>query len=106
MNGEIVDRLEASFTRQELFDKFFGGPEMRQLANLWAANFAQGAQRGDGDRFDLSTASYREGALAVLQSLMVGMPDDAAALFLASAKSRFLARAVNAQLKARGHQED
>jgi hypothetical protein len=102
MNGEIVARLEATFSGEELFDKFFGGPEMRQMANLWAANFAQGARRGEGRQFDPETESYREGALAVLQALMVGMSTDAAALFLASAKSRFLARATNAQRRAKG----
>ena len=107
MNAEINDRVEASFTKEELFDKFFGGPEMRQLANLWAANFAHSLQLSAGRKFDSqkddpSTASYRAGALAVVQALMEGMSPEAGRVFLQSAENQFVARNVNAQRRAKG----
>ena len=45
MNAEINDRLETTFTKEELFDRFFGGPEIRRMANLWAAAFGHGARQ-------------------------------------------------------------
>jgi Arc-like DNA binding domain len=108
MNAEINARLEATFTKEELFDRFFGGPEMRQMANHWAAAFAHGAGQYSGGQFDSqkdtdpSTDNYRAGALAVVHALMVGMPAETATLFIAQVQQRFISRVVNAQLRAKG----
>lgn len=110
MNGEIVARLEATFSKEELFDKFFGGPEMRQMATMWAASFAHSLQLSAGRKFDSqkdtpNTDNYRAGALAVVRALMEGMSPAVGRRFLQSAESRFFTREINAQHKASDHQE-
>jgi hypothetical protein len=116
MNAEITNRLDTAYTKEELFDRFFGGPEMRRMATLWAAAFAQGAKLGaylqHGAPFDSpldqkeitdpTTMSYREGALAVVKALMMGMPTDIAALFIESLKGRFVSDVINTRRRAKG----
>jgi hypothetical protein len=41
LNSELVDRVEASFTRED----WFGGPEIANMARLMAAAFMRGGQR-------------------------------------------------------------
>jgi hypothetical protein len=116
MNAEITDRLETSFTREDSFDRFFGGPEMRQMATLWAAAFVQGAKFGayTGHRTSLDkpldkkeitnpkSKIYQQGALAVLQALTIGMPTDDVALLVESFKGRFMTDLVNERRRAKG----
>ena len=116
MNAEINGRLETTFTKEHLFDDLFGGPEMRRLAVMWAAVFAYDAQAGQylqhgtpigspvdkKDLTDPASGAYRHGALAVVEALMKGMPDEAKALFLESLRSRVVTGIINRPRKAKG----
>jgi|GEM_PF-2753998 hypothetical protein len=88
MNAEIADRLETSFTKEDMLDRFFGGPEMRRMAILWAAAFMQGAGPSHKNEFtDPTTTAYLGGAFALIQSLMMGMPTDRQAALVDALKS-------------------
>ena len=116
MNAEINGRLDSSFTREDVFDRMFGGPEMRRMAMLWAASFYHGAQLGaqmeHGGKVDRevdpkeltnpTTTAYQEGAHAVVDALMKGMPSEAKRNFIQSLKSRAVTDEINARRRARG----
>jgi hypothetical protein len=112
MSEEMAVRLGQSFGEEETF----GGPEMRRMTMLLGVAFLQGAQQGQYmhhgtpinaplDQRELTnpaSGTYREGALAVVQSLMVGMPEDNKALFLMSLESRVVSDFMNKRRLANG----
>jgi hypothetical protein len=116
MNGEMVDRLEASFAREDALDRFFGGQEIRQLATLWAAAFVRGAQFGNYMQHgtpiggpldkkgitDPTTSAYFEGVLAVVESMTREMPTDAVVMLVESFKARFSSDVSNKRRGAEG----
>src|SRR5262249_22520015 len=116
MNAEINSRLDSSFTKEDIVDRMFGGPELRRMAMLWAAVFSHGARLGaymeHGGKADHeldpqdftnpTTSSYREGAHAVVAVLLKGMPSETKKLFIESLKGRAASDEINAPRRARG----
>jgi len=108
MNTAITTLLESAFTREETVDRMFGGRELRRMATLWAATFERGAEFGarldrkepDPKEFtNPKTQAYRQGALALLQAVTLGMSADDVVLFIESFKGRFLSNIANKQRK-------
>jgi Arc-like DNA binding domain len=119
MNAEITDRLETSFFKEDMLDRFFGGPEMRRMATVWAAKFAEGARHGayseHGPPFDRpldkkeltdpKTRTYQGGAQALVESLLIGMPYETKVLFWESLRGQIVSDEINARRRARIERE-
>ena len=75
MNTEAVARLQQTFSE----DQAFGGAEMRRLVYLMAANFSTGARGRAGGRpgWVDDPDGYRAGMMAVVNALLLGLPDAA-----------------------------
>lgn len=92
MNAAITDRLETSFTKEDMLDRIFGGPELRRMATLWAAAFMQGVGSSRKKEFtDPTTTAYLGGAFTLIQSLMMGMPTERKAALIEALKTGTLA---------------
>jgi Arc-like DNA binding domain len=116
MNTEINGRLDSSFTKEDIIDRMFGGPEMRRMAMLWAAVFSHGARLGaymeHGGKVDRevdpkeftnpTTTSYQRGADAVVDTLMKGMPSETKKLFIQSLIGRAVTDEINERRRAKG----
>jgi Arc-like DNA binding domain len=116
MNTEINGRLDSSFTKEDIIDRMFGGPEMRRMAMLWAAVFSHGARLGaymeHGGKVDRevdpkeftnpTTTSYQQGAHAVVDTLMKGMPSETKKLFIQSLIGRAVTDEINERRRAKG----
>jgi hypothetical protein len=116
MNAEISSRLDSSFAREDVFDRMFGGPEMRRMAMQWAASFYDGARHGaymeHGGRFDRAldpkeftnptTTTYQQGAHAVVDSLLKGVSSEMKKHFFQSLIARHVGQELTELLRAKG----
>jgi hypothetical protein len=97
-NGRsLAQEVEARLERSFLEEAALGGPEMVRLAYLMTTAFATAANRVANGSPDWANdpAAYRAGLTAVVDALLIGMPDATAedmGLLIEALKSRLLSR--------------